>query len=164
MSVTMLMILAGTRRCRAPRPAPTSSRGPSSPGTPEVGPALPATDAGCEEVAARFRALSEPLRLKILRRLAAGDASVGDVLADVGGTQANVSRHLAILYGSALVDRRKDGTRTLYRIADATLLNVCSLVSEGVERGTRDRADAILGGPGRPRPILRVKGGRSTHA
>src|SRR5450759_3575497 len=101
-----------SRRCRAPRPAPMSSPGPSSPGTPEEDPVplyefrvtpgpggprigtidlsccghddhhmaihahLPLTDAGCEEVAVRFRALSEPLRLKILRRLFRSEASV----------------------------------------------------------------------------------------
>ncbi|MGA7990701.1 MAG: metalloregulator ArsR/SmtB family transcription factor, partial [Thermoanaerobaculia bacterium] len=112
---------------------------------PAADPVLPATDAGCEEVAARFRALSEPMRLKILRRLARGEASVGEIVADVGGTQANVSKHLAVLRGSALVDRRKDGTRTVYRIADPRLLKICSIVCEGVEREAREKAALILG-------------------
>jgi len=106
---------------------------------------LPLTDAACDEVAMRFRALSEPMRLKILRRLFRSEASVGEILDEVGGTQANVSKHLAVLHGSTLVDRRKDGTRTVYRIADPTLLKICSIVCEGVERGVRDKADAILG-------------------
>jgi DNA-binding transcriptional ArsR family regulator len=106
---------------------------------------LPLTDAACDEVAMRFRALSEPMRLKILRRLFRSEASVGEILEDVGGTQANVSKHLAILHDSALLDRRKDGTRTVYSIADPTLLKICSIVCEGVERGARDKADAILG-------------------
>ena len=106
---------------------------------------LPLTDAGCEEVAMRFRALSEPTRLKILRRLFRSEASVGEILEEVGGTQANVSKHLAVLHGSALVNRRKDGTRTVYRIADPTLLKICSIVCDGVERDARGKADAILG-------------------
>ncbi len=106
---------------------------------------LPLTDAGCEEVAMRFRALSEPMRLKILRRLFQGEASVGEILEEVGGTQANVSKHLSVLHGSALVERRKDGTRTVYRIADPTLLKICSIVCDGVERDARQKADAILG-------------------
>ena len=110
---------------------------------------LPLTDVACDEVAMRFRALSEPMRLKILRRLFRSEASVGEILDEVGGTQANVSKHLAVLHGSALVDRRKDGTRTVYRIADPTLLKICSIVCEGVERGARDKADAILGRPRR---------------
>jgi len=112
-----------------------------------AGPVLPTTDAGCEEVAARFRALSEPMRLKILRRLSRGEASVGEILDDVGGTQANVSKHLAVLYGSSLLERRKDGTYTVYRIADPALLRICSIVCEGVERDARERTSAILGHP-----------------
>jgi ArsR family transcriptional regulator len=110
---------------------------------------LPLTDAGCEEVAIRFRALSEPMRLKILRRLFRSEASVGEILEEVGGTQANVSKHLAVLHGSALVERRKDGTRTVYRIGDPTLLKICSIVCAGVERDARDKANAILGRPKR---------------
>lgn len=106
---------------------------------------LPATDAGCEEVAIRFRALSEPTRLKILRRLFAGEASVGEILEAVGGTQANVSKHLAVLHGSALVTRRKDGTRTVYRIADPTVVEICAHVCADVAREARARADAITG-------------------
>ena len=113
-------------------------------------PVLPATDAGCEEVASRFRALSEPMRLKILRRLFRSEASVGEILDEVGGTQANVSKHLAVLHGSALVDRRKAGTRTVYRIADPALLKICSIVCEGVERGAREKSGSILGRAGVP--------------
>lgn len=101
------------------------------------------SDAACEDVALRFRALSEPMRLKILRRLFVGEASVGEILDAVGGTQANVSKHLGILHGSALVSRRKDGTRTLYSIADPTLLKICSIVCAGVEREAREKADAL---------------------
>lgn len=103
------------------------------------------SDAACEDVAARFKALSEPMRLRILRRLFVGEASVGEILDAVGGTQANVSKHLAVLHGSSLVARRKDGTRTLYSIADPTLLKICSIVCAGVERGAKEKADALLG-------------------
>jgi DNA-binding transcriptional ArsR family regulator len=109
------------------------------------GAALPATDAGCEEVASRFRALSEPTRLKILRRLVRGEASVGEIVNELGGTQANVSKHLAVLHAAALLERRKDGTHTIYRIADPALPRICSIVCEGVERGAREKAAAILG-------------------
>ena len=93
----------------------------------------------------RFRALSEPMRLKILRRLFRSEASVGEILEEVGGTQANVSKHLAVLHGSLLVDRRKEGTRTVYRVADPKVLEICSIVCEGVEREALTTADAILG-------------------
>ncbi|MBK9064364.1 MAG: helix-turn-helix transcriptional regulator [Acidobacteria bacterium] len=81
------------------------------------------------------------MRLKILRRLSRNEASVGEIVADVGGTQANVSKHLAILLGSALLGRRKEGTRTFYAIKDPSILRICSIVCDGVERGSADTSD-----------------------
>jgi DNA-binding transcriptional ArsR family regulator len=102
-------------------------------------------DAARERVASRFRALGEPMRLRMLQRLFRGPASVGEILDSVGGTQANVSKHLALLHNEGLVERRKDGTRTVYSIADPTLLKICSIVCDEVEREARESTRAILG-------------------
>jgi DNA-binding transcriptional ArsR family regulator len=50
-----------------------------------------------EHVAEYFRVLSVPLRLRILNALREGERSVGDLAERLGRSQANVSRHLAIL-------------------------------------------------------------------
>ena len=102
-------------------------------------------EAAREKIASRFRALGEPMRLRMIQRLFRGPASVGEILETVGGTQANVSKHLALLYKEKLVDRRKEGTFTVYSIADPTLLKICSIVCDEVERETRASAEAILG-------------------
>lgn len=95
------------------------------------------SDAARERVAARFRALGEPMRLRILERLFASPASVGEILESVGGTQANVSKHLALLHACSLVARRKDGTRNVYSIADPMLKRICGAVCEAVEEEAR---------------------------
>ena len=110
---------------------------------------LELSEAARERVAARFRALSEPMRLRVLERLFRSPASVGDILAHVGGTQANVSKHLALLHAAGLVSRKKAGTRTVYAIADPTLKKICSIVCTEVEREARASADAVLGRPRR---------------
>lgn len=112
---------------------------------------FPLTDSTREGVAARFRALGEPMRLRILERLFESPASVGEILDAVGGTQANISKHLALLHAGGLVGRRKDGTRTVYSIADPTLMKICSIVCDGVVREARERAEAILGASRRRR-------------
>ncbi len=113
---------------------------------------LDLTDAGRERVAARFRALGEPTRLRVLERLFAGPASVTEILDHVGGTQANVSKHLALLHAAGLLSRRKDGTRTVYAISDPTLKKICTIVCDEVERSARSDAEAVIGrGPGRRR-------------
>ncbi len=106
---------------------------------------LDLSDAARERVAARFRALGEPTRLRVLERLFRGPASVSEVLEHVGGTQANVSKHLSLLYAEGLVSRRKEGTRTVYAISDPTLKKICSLVCTEVERQAQTTAAAVLG-------------------
>jgi DNA-binding transcriptional ArsR family regulator len=110
---------------------------------------LDLTDAARERVAARFRALGEPTRLRVLERLFRGPASVTEILEHVGGTQANVSKHLALLHAAGLLSRRKAGTRTVYAISDPTLKRICTIVCDEVERSTRHEADAVLGHPRR---------------
>lgn len=110
---------------------------------------LDLTDAARDRVAARFRALGEPTRLRILERLFAGPASVTEILDRVGGTQANVSKHLALLHAAGLLSRHKEGTRTVYDISDPTLRRICTIVCDEVERSARHEAAAVIGRPRR---------------
>ncbi|HQR46063.1 MAG TPA: metalloregulator ArsR/SmtB family transcription factor [Thermoanaerobaculia bacterium] len=110
---------------------------------------LTLSEAARERVAARFRALGEPTRLRVLERLFEGPASVNEILEHVGGTQANVSKHLALLYAAGLLSRKKVGTRTVYAISDPTLKRICSIVCAEVERSAKSDADAVLGRPRR---------------
>ena len=103
------------------------------------------SEAARDRVAARFRALGEPTRLRVLERLFEGPASVTEILDHVGGTQANVSKHLALLHAAGLLSRRKEGTRTVYAISDPTLKKICSIVCGEVERSAKSEADAVLG-------------------
>ena len=102
----------------------------------------PLSERARERIAERFRALGEPMRLKILERLFRSPASVGDILGSVGGTQANVSKHLAVLHSGGLVRRRRDGLKTVYSIADPTLERICAIVCDAVARGAREEAEA----------------------
>jgi DNA-binding transcriptional ArsR family regulator len=96
-----------------------------------------------ERMAARFRALGDPTRLNILERLFQSPASVGEVIEHVGGTQANVSKHLGVLRSQGLVGGRKQGNRTVYSIADPSLERICSVVCAAVGRDARAEADAL---------------------
>ena len=63
-----------------------------------------------DQVAAYFRALSEPTRLNILNQLRGGERNVGDLAEACGCTSANMSRHLASLMQQGLVAREGRGT------------------------------------------------------
>jgi DNA-binding transcriptional ArsR family regulator len=92
-------------------------------------------------VATRFRALGEPIRLRILQTLEGGELSVSALTSAVGSTQPNVSKHLRVLQEVGLVQRRQHGATANYSIADETVFELCELVCAGV----RDRLAAQVG-------------------
>jgi DNA-binding transcriptional ArsR family regulator len=106
-------------------------------------PPTPLSERARELVAERFRALGEPMRLRILERLFRSPASVGEILVSVGGTQANVSKHLGVLHAGGLVSRRRQGLKTVYSIADPTLERICAVVCDAVTRDAHDEARAV---------------------
>ena len=89
-------------------------------------PSLPAESA--QRIAERFQTLGDPMRLRLLYALTAGERRVGDLVASSGGQQANVSKHLQLLHQQGLVARRKEGTAILYQIADPAVFQLCDLV------------------------------------
>lgn len=100
------------------------------------------SDEALDLVAARFKVLSEPTRLRILDVLRTGEKSVGALVDAVGTSQANVSKHLGILHGHHMVDRRKEGVHSYYRIGDEAIFELCDLVCDAIaaELDTRRRA------------------------
>jgi DNA-binding transcriptional ArsR family regulator len=88
----------------------------------------PLPDELVELIAGRFRALSEPVRIKLLDRLHDGEATVGELTAAAGTTQQNVSKHLTTLLQAGIVARRRHGNFAYYRIADPAVLELCESV------------------------------------
>ena len=81
-----------------------------------------------EIVAQRFRALGDATRLALLQALFEGDRTVQELCTLTGTSQANASKHLALLLERGLVTRQRDGLFVRYGIADATLQRLCHLV------------------------------------
>ena len=85
-------------------------------------------------IARRFAVLAEPMRLRLLHALFAGEKSVNELVAVTGGTQANVSRHLQTLAQAHLLARRKQGLQVFYAIADPSIFQLCELVCGSMEK------------------------------
>jgi ArsR family transcriptional regulator len=81
-----------------------------------------------ELVARRFRALGDATRLQLLQALFDSERTVQELSALAGTSQANTSKHLALLLEHGLVARRRDGVFTRYRLADATIVELCHVV------------------------------------
>lgn len=96
-------------------------------------------------VAARFKVLGEPVRLRILQTLERGEMSIGDLADTLELSQPNISKHVRILVDAGLVARRQDGNTVYCTICDDTVFALCDVVCSSL----RDRLTAqaaVFGG------------------
>ena len=91
------------------------------------------SDGQLEQVALRFRLLGEPMRLRILQAVCHKPRTVNEVVKAVGATQANVSKHLALLAGAGILARRKEGQSVYYGMKDQLAMKLCALVHKHLE-------------------------------
>ncbi|HBC57406.1 MAG TPA: ArsR family transcriptional regulator [Gammaproteobacteria bacterium] len=85
-------------------------------------------DEDIERTSRSLKAMSHPLRLKILCTLGEQEVSVQEIVDHVGTSQSNISQHLAILRDKGILVARKDANRVFYRIEDARTLHLISLM------------------------------------
>ena len=87
-------------------------------------------DDDIERASRSLKAMSHPLRLKILCTLDSQEISVQDIVDLVGTSQSNISQHLAILRDKGILSSRKDANRVYYRVGDARTLRLISMMRE----------------------------------
>ena len=101
------------------------------------------TDRLLNRIAERLKAMGNPARLKILHTLQDGELSVKEILSRVGGSQANVSKHLNVLRAADLVASRRDGMNTFYRIEDTAVFTVCEAVCDSLLHRANAEVEAL---------------------
>lgn len=87
-------------------------------------------DEDIERASRSIKAMSHPLRLKILCALGQEEVSVQDIVALVGTSQSNISQHLAILRDKGILSSRKDANRVYYRVSDNRTLQLIGMMRE----------------------------------
>lgn len=87
-------------------------------------------DEHVEQAARALKAMSHPLRLKILCVLGDQEVSVQDIVDRVGTSQSNISQHLAILRDKDVLRTRKDANRVYYRVSDPRTLKLIALMRD----------------------------------
>lgn len=92
------------------------------------------TDEALELIAGRFKALSDPFRLKLIIALEEGEMNVTQLVEATGKLQTNVSRQLQHLMDSGIVARRRQGPFVYYRIADQAIFELCRHVCGSLQR------------------------------
>ncbi|MTW19478.1 ArsR/SmtB family transcription factor [Allochromatium palmeri] len=89
-----------------------------------------ADDADIERASRSLKAMSHPLRLKILCTLGDQEISVQEIVEHVGTSQSNISQHLAILRDKGILASRKDANRVYYRVSDNRTLQLIGMMRE----------------------------------
>jgi DNA-binding transcriptional ArsR family regulator len=75
-----------------------------------------------------FQALAHPTRIAIVELLGNRELSAGELIAELGMEQANVSQHLAVLRSRQLVVNRKVANQVFYSVRDPILLEILGLM------------------------------------
>ncbi len=91
---------------------------------------LLASDDDIERASRSLKAMSHPLRLKILCTLGDQEVSVQDIVEQVGTSQSNISQHLAILRDKGILASRKDANRVFYRVSDFRTLQLIGMMRQ----------------------------------
>ena len=67
--------------------------------------------------------------MRILHALCQEEKCVNDIIHATGLAQANVSRHLGLMYQAGMLSRRREGTQIFYKVADPMYVELCRSVS-----------------------------------
>jgi DNA-binding transcriptional ArsR family regulator len=95
-----------------------------------ISPTLISRDEDIDRASRSLKAMSHPLRLKILCTLGDREVSVQDIVENVGTSQSNISQHLAILRDKGILASRKDANRVYYRVSDERTLRLIGMMRE----------------------------------
>lgn len=87
-------------------------------------------DQDIDRASRSLKAMSHPLRLKILCTLGDQEVSVQDIVDSVGTSQSNISQHLAILRDKGILAARKDANKVFYRVSDHRTLRLISMMQD----------------------------------
>lgn len=89
-----------------------------------------ADDDDIERASRSLKAMSHPLRLKILCTLGDQEVSVQEIVDHVGTSQSNISQHLEQLRNKNIVIARKEANRIYYRIRNPQLLSLIGIMRD----------------------------------
>jgi DNA-binding transcriptional ArsR family regulator len=81
-----------------------------------------------EAAAELFALMAAPQRLRIISALCHGEKNVGALVEAVGGSQPNLSQHLATLYRAGIVSKRREGNQIWYAVCNPKAVSLCRAV------------------------------------
>lgn len=111
------------------------------------------------KLSARFRALSDPTRLRIILQLSAGEQNASDLLSHLSVSQPTLSYHMKELAASGLVTARRDGAWMHYRLNTGEIRKLCEFLELSEEKNRTQEIKRLLD---KSAPESSRKGGKTT--
>ncbi len=108
--------------------------------------AAPLSEDEAVDLARGFKALGEPVRLRLLSLIASfagGEACVCDLTDAFEVTGPTISHHLRVLRETGLVESERRGTWVYYRVVPAKLAALSALLQVPVPADETPRANAV---------------------
>jgi len=93
--------------------------------------------------AAVLKAISHPTRLQLLEILSGGEKCVCELVAEIGGGNPTISKHLSILRNAGIVSDRREGVKIYYKLEVPCILNFMDCIT-AVIRSKAERELATL--------------------
>ncbi|WP_371878727.1 ArsR/SmtB family transcription factor [Conexibacter sp. DBS9H8] len=91
-----------------------------------------------------FRVLGHPVRVRILELLVDGERSVGDLQVRLDLDSSGTSQHLAALRQLGILESRREGTSTYYRLKDPRVSQLLAVAKQILASVLSD-SQALLG-------------------
>ena len=100
-------------------------------------------DSMVELVAVRLRVLGQPLRIRVISRLAHESATVQELADALDVVQQNVSQHLNILHQAGILTRCREGSRVRYTLVDPHVLPLLEQAAASIAHQAADLVSRI---------------------
>jgi DNA-binding transcriptional ArsR family regulator len=91
-----------------------------------------------------LKALAHPSRLLIVDVLNdRGELCVCDIMKVVGSDQSTVSKHLSIMKQSGIIDHRRDGKNSMYRLARPCVLDFITCIEQVMKENLKEQRELL---------------------
>jgi DNA-binding transcriptional ArsR family regulator len=90
-----------------------------------------------------FKTLGHPARIRILQILREGEASVGELIPQVGLEPSHLSQQLGVLRRAGLVQSRKEGATVRYTVSDPRIFELLETARRILSSSLKETSDLL---------------------
>lgn len=90
-----------------------------------------------------LKAIAQPTRMKIIEFLRDGERCVCEIFPAIAEEQSNTSRHLNMMQGCGILQRRKDGVKIMYRLKHPEVIEILELASTILKKEINGRSELL---------------------